>query len=58
MRAGADLLLNTHAHLTPGGVRLDRLTVTNTHRIVTHETHEVRAGVVVVALGADELAAT
>ncbi|GAA5514513.1 hypothetical protein Dcar01_03269 [Deinococcus carri] len=51
--AGADLLLNTHAHLIPGGVRLDRLTVTNTHQIVTHETHEVRAGVVVVALGAD-----
>jgi hypothetical protein len=53
VRAGADLLLNTHAHLTPGGVRLDRLTVTNTHQVVTHETHEVRAGVVVVALGAD-----
>ncbi|TDE85913.1 FAD-dependent oxidoreductase [Deinococcus sp. S9] len=53
VRAGADLLLNTHAHLTPGGVRLDRLTVTNTHQIVTHETHELRAGLVVVAMGAD-----
>ncbi len=53
VRAGADLLLNTHAHLVRGGVRLDRLTVTNTHEVVTHETHEVRAGVVVVALGAD-----
>ncbi|EYB68435.1 FAD dependent oxidoreductase [Deinococcus phoenicis] len=53
VRVGADLLLNTHAHLTPGGVRLDRLTVTNTHQIVTHETHELRAGVVVVAMGAD-----
>lgn len=53
VRSGADLLLNTHAHLTPGGVRLDRLTVTNTHQVVTHETHELRAGVVVVALGAN-----
>lgn len=53
VRVGADLLLNTHAHLTPGGLCLDRLTVTNTHEIVTHETHEVRAGVVVVATGAD-----
>ncbi|GMA16245.1 hypothetical protein GCM10025871_25760 [Deinococcus metallilatus] len=53
VRAGADLLLNTHAHLTPGGVRLDRLTVTNTHQIVTHETHGLGAGVVVVAMGAD-----
>lgn len=53
VRAGADLLLNTYAHLTPGGVRLDRLTVTNTHRVVTHETHEVRAGVVIVATGAE-----
>lgn len=57
VRAGADLLLNTHAHLLPGGVRLDRLTVTNTHEVVTHETHEVRAGVIVVALGADGPAA-
>lgn len=52
VRAGADLLLNTHAHLTPGGVRLDRLTVTNTHQIITHETHELRAEVVLVAMGA------
>ena len=53
VRAGADLMLNTHAHLVPGGVRLDRLTVTNTHEVVTHETHEVRAGVVIVAMGAE-----
>ena len=53
VRAGADLMLNTQAHLIPGGVRLDRLTVTNTHQIVTHETHTVRAGFVVVAAGAE-----
>lgn len=53
VRAGADLLLNTRAHLMPGGVRLDRLTVTNTHEVVTHETHEVRVGVVIVAIGSD-----
>ncbi|MEF2280357.1 FAD-dependent oxidoreductase [Deinococcus sp. YIM 134068] len=53
VRAGADLLLNTHAALIPGGVCLERLTVTNTHEVVTHETHEVRAGVVIVALGAE-----
>ncbi|WP_104991442.1 FAD-dependent oxidoreductase [Deinococcus sp. NW-56] len=57
VREGADLLLNTHAHLTPGGVRLDRLTVTNTHEVVTHETHDLRAGVVIVAMGADGPAA-
>lgn len=53
VRAGADLLLNSHAHLIPGGVRVDRLTVTNIHQIVTHETHELRARVMVVATGAD-----
>ncbi|UQN05131.1 FAD-dependent oxidoreductase [Deinococcus sp. QL22] len=53
VRAGADLMLNTQAHLVPGGVRLDRLTVTNTHQIVTHETHTIRAGFVVVAAGAE-----
>ncbi|WP_019586372.1 FAD-dependent oxidoreductase [Deinococcus apachensis] len=53
VRARADLLLNTHVHLTPGGLCLDRLTVTNTHEIVTHETHELRAGRVIVAMGAD-----
>lgn len=52
VRAGADLLLNTRASLIPGGACLERLTVTNTHQIVTHETHEVRAPRVVVALGA------
>ncbi|ANE44314.1 FAD-dependent oxidoreductase [Deinococcus puniceus] len=53
VRAGADLMLNTGAHPIPGGVRLDRLTVTNTHQIVTHETHTIRAGFVVVAAGAE-----
>lgn len=52
IRHSADLLLNTRAHLTPGGVRLERLTVTNTHQIVTHETHEVKAAQVIVAMGA------
>ncbi|ADY25753.1 FAD dependent oxidoreductase [Deinococcus proteolyticus MRP] len=50
--AGADLLLNTRAELVPGGVRLHRLTVTNRHEIVVHETREVRAGTVIVAAGA------
>ncbi|MFB9993478.1 FAD-dependent oxidoreductase [Deinococcus oregonensis] len=53
VRAGADLMLNTQAHLIPGGVRLDRLTVTNTHQIVTHESHTIRARFVVVAAGAE-----
>ncbi len=53
IRAGADLLLNTRAHLGGDGrVVLERLTVTNTHQIVVHETHHVRAGTIVVALGA------
>ena len=51
MREGADLLLNTHAGLMPGGVRLDRLTVMNTYEVVTHETHDLRAGVVIVVEG-------
>lgn len=50
--AGADLMLNVRAELTPGGVRLHRLTVTNRHEVVVHETREVRAGLVVVAAGA------
>ncbi|MBB5233708.1 hypothetical protein HNQ09_001138 [Deinococcus budaensis] len=53
VRAGADLLLNTQAGLTPGGVCLERLTLTNTHQIVTHETHELRAGRVIMATGAE-----
>ncbi|MBB5377368.1 hypothetical protein HNQ07_002860 [Deinococcus metalli] len=54
IRLGADLLLNTRAHLHgPGRVRLERLTVTNTHRVVVHETHHVAAQTIVVALGAD-----
>lgn len=49
---GADLMLNARATLVPGGVRVERLTVTNTHEVVTHETHLLRAAQVVVALGA------
>ncbi|GHG03569.1 hypothetical protein GCM10017783_15040 [Deinococcus piscis] len=50
--AGADLMLNVRAELTPGGVRLHRLTVTNRHEVVVHETREVGARLVVVAAGA------
>ncbi|GAA0510859.1 FAD-dependent oxidoreductase [Deinococcus depolymerans] len=53
VRAGADLLLNTRAVPQPGGaVRAERLTVTNTHQVVTHETHLLRARHVIVAGGA------
>lgn len=54
---GANLLLNTRACLRPtgpgsAGLSLERLTVTNTHQIVTHEVRTVRATTVVVAAGA------
>lgn len=52
IRAGANLLLNTRATPHAGRVKLERLTVTNTHQIVTHETVWVQAGAVVVAAGA------
>ncbi|WP_309573029.1 FAD-dependent oxidoreductase [Deinococcus sp.] len=53
IRAGAHLMLNTRAQLCgDGSVTLERLTVTNTHQIVVHETHRVRARTIVVALGA------
>ncbi|MFC4427713.1 FAD-dependent oxidoreductase [Deinococcus navajonensis] len=52
VRRGADLMLNARATLVPGGVKIERLTVTNTHEVVTHETHHLRAARVVVALGA------
>ncbi len=52
IRQGVNLLLNTRATPIPGGVRLERLTVTNTHQIVTHEVRKVRAERVVVAAGA------
>ncbi|GGL15195.1 FAD-dependent oxidoreductase [Deinococcus radiotolerans] len=53
IRRGTDLLLNTRATPHPGGhVTLERLTVTNTHQIVTHETHNLRAPLVVLATGA------
>ncbi len=52
IKMGADLMLNTRAILVDGGVMLERLTITNTHQIVTHETHHLRAGQIIVALGA------
>ncbi len=51
--AGADLMLNARARPVSGGVVVERLTVTNTHQIVTHETHTLPANVTVLALGAD-----
>lgn len=57
IRAGADLSLNTRAHLGDRHVRLERLTVTNTHQIVVHETHVLTAATVIVALGASGPAA-
>ncbi|GGK30819.1 hypothetical protein GCM10008955_25800 [Deinococcus malanensis] len=53
IRQGADLMLNAHATLIPGGVQVERLTVTNTHQIVTHETHMLSAPQVIIALGAE-----
>lgn len=53
VRAGADLMLNVEARPTPGGVELRRLSVTNTHQIVVHETHQLEAGQVIVAAGAE-----
>ncbi|MFC6617027.1 FAD-dependent oxidoreductase [Deinococcus radiophilus] len=50
--AGADLMLNVRAELTPGGVRLHRLSVTNRHEIVVHETHDITVDQVIVAAGA------
>lgn len=58
VKAGADLMLNARAHAVPdneagGSVVIERLSVTNTHQIVVHETHRLRAGTLVLALGAD-----
>ncbi|OOV14229.1 hypothetical protein BXU09_05600 [Deinococcus sp. LM3] len=54
VRAGAHLMLNTRAAPHPAGVvTAERLTVTNTHQIVTHETHTLRARHVILATGAD-----
>lgn len=53
IRQGADLMLNARATLVPGGVQVERLTVTNTHQIVTHEIHVLSAPRVIVALGAE-----
>ena len=51
--AGANLMLNTRVRLrAPGEILLDRLTVTNTHQIVVHETCRVQAGSTVIAAGA------
>ncbi|ADV68730.1 FAD dependent oxidoreductase [Deinococcus maricopensis DSM 21211] len=55
VRLGADLALNTEARLTPGGVTLRRLDVTNTHQIVVAREEQVRAPVVIVAAGADSM---
>lgn len=52
IKLGVNLLLNTRATPSLGGVRLERLNVTNTHQIVTHEVVQVRAGQVIVAAGA------
>lgn len=53
IRRGTDLMLNTRATPHPGGrVTLDRLTVTNTHAVVTHETHTLHAPLIVLATGA------
>nr|WP_162485501.1 FAD-dependent oxidoreductase [Deinococcus deserti] len=52
IRQGADLMLNARATLVPGGVQVERLTVTNTHQIITHETHVLSAPRVIIALGA------
>ncbi len=53
VRAGADLMLNVEARPTPSGVELRRLSVTNTHNIVVHETHGLEAAQVIVAAGAE-----
>lgn len=53
VRQGADLMLNAQAVPAAGGLSIDRLTVTNTHRVVVHETHQVAARQVVIAAGAD-----
>jgi hypothetical protein len=59
VKAGADLMLNARAHATlspqgsGGRVVIERLSVTNTHQIVVHETHHLRAETLVLALGAD-----
>ena len=52
VRAGAELMLNVEARPTPAGVRLSRLSLTNTHQIIVHEVHELEAGQVIVAAGA------
>ena len=52
VRAGADLMLNVEARPTPSGVELHRLSVTNTHQIIVHETHHIEAGQIIVAAGA------
>ncbi|MFK7601054.1 FAD-dependent oxidoreductase [Deinococcus sp. SM5_A1] len=54
VKSGADLMLNARAHaVSAGEVVIERLSVTNTHQIVVHETHRLRAGTLVLALGAD-----
>lgn len=52
IRQGADLMLNARAFPTAQGVTVERLTVTNTHQIVVHETVSLAARQVVIAAGA------
>lgn len=53
IQQGCHLMLNARAHCLPKGeVRLDRLTVTNTHQIVVHESHVIRPQCIVMAAGA------
>ena len=53
VQAGADLMLNVRCTLLGAGrVRLERLSVTNTHAVVVDHVLEVQAGAVVIAAGA------
>lgn len=49
---GCNLMLNTRAHFVPNGVRLDRLSVTNTHQIVVQESHIIQPRNIIMAAGA------
>ena len=52
VRAGADLMLNARGLPRPDGAELQRLSVTNTHRVVVDHSLDVMAERVVVAAGA------
>lgn len=49
---GCNLMLNTRAHFVPNGIRLDRLSVTNTHQIVVQESHIIQPRKIIMAAGA------